>query len=70
MKLGFLDRAYSNQINTVESEYNALFWRKSYTVRLSLLKFMLARAIAFGRLLIRLLLNGYRPKIRQGRDQA
>ena len=68
MKLGFLDRAYSNQIKTIESEYHALFWRKSDTFRLSSLKSMLARAIAFGRLLIRLLLNGYRPKIRQGRD--
>ncbi|MDJ0593808.1 MAG: hypothetical protein QNJ72_28155 [Pleurocapsa sp. MO_226.B13] len=29
----------------------------------------LARAIAFGRLIIRLLLNGYRPQIRQGRDR-
>ena len=67
MKLRFLGQAYSNQIETVESEYNALFWRKSDTLGLPLIKFMLARAIAFGRLIIRLLLNGYRPKIRQGR---
>ncbi len=35
----------------------------------TIIKFMLARALAFGRLIIRILLNGYRPKIRQGRDR-
>ena len=69
MKLGFLNRAYSNQIKTIESEYHALFWRKNHTLGLPRLKFMLARAIAFIQLLIRLLLNGYRPKIRRGRDR-
>ena len=69
MKLGFLDRAYSNQMKTVESEYNALFWRKNHTLGLSSIKSMLARAIAFAQLIIRILLNGYRPKIRQGRDR-
>ncbi|MDJ0635785.1 MAG: hypothetical protein QNJ34_21535 [Xenococcaceae cyanobacterium MO_188.B29] len=69
MKLGFLARAYSNQIKTVESKYYALFWRKSYTLGLPRLKFLLARALAFIRLIIRLLLNGYRPQIRQGRDR-
>ncbi len=67
MKLRFLGQTYSNQIETVESEYNAHFWGKSYTLRRPIIKFMLARAIAFGRLIIRILLNGYRPKIRQGR---
>ena len=62
MKLHFLGQAYStshNQMETVESEY---------TLRHPLIKFMLARALPFGRLIIRILLNGYRPKIRQSRD--
>ncbi len=70
MKLHFLGQAYStshNQMETVESEYTVRFLGKSYTLPRPLIKFMLARVIAFGRLIIRLLLNGYRPKIRQGR---
>ena len=46
MKLDFLAQAYSNQSETVEPEYNALFWRKSDTLGLPLIKFMLGRAIA------------------------
>ena len=69
MKLRFLGQAYSNQIETVESEYTARFLGKSYTLPRPIIKFMLARALAFGRLIIRILLNGYRPKIRQGRDR-
>ena len=69
MKLHFLDRADSNQIETVESEYTDLFWRKSDPLRLPRVKSILARAIAFGQLIIRIALNGYRPQIRQGRDR-
>ncbi len=69
MKLRFLGHAYSNQIDTVESECTARFLGKSYTLRRPIITFMLARALAFGRLIIRILLNGYRPKIRQGRDR-
>lgn len=69
MKLRFLDRADSNQIETITSQYDALFCRQSYTLRHPIIKLTLARAIAFSQLLIRILLNGYRPKIRQGRDR-
>lgn len=68
MKLRFLGQAYSNQIETVESEYQARFWEKNDTLRRPIIN-MLARAIAFGGLIIRILLNGYRPQIRQGRDR-
>ena len=69
MKLHFLSQANANQIETVESEYTARFWGKSYTLPRPSIKFILARAIAFVRLIIRILLNGYRPKIRQGCDR-
>ena len=67
MKLPFLDQAYSNQIETVESDIQTLFWKKNNTLHRAIID-MTARAIAFGGLTIRILLNGYRPKIRQGRD--
>ena len=68
MKLPFLDQVYSNQIENFESEYLARFWGQSDTLSCPIVKSMLARTLAFGRLIIRILLNGYRPKIRQGRD--
>ena len=44
-------------------------YTKTANLYIRSLTFMLARALAFGRLTIRILLNGYRPKIRQGRDR-
>ncbi len=72
MKLRFLGQAYStsnNQMETVESKYTVPFLGKSYTLHRPIRTFMLARGLPFGRLIIRILLNGYRPKIRQGRDR-
>lgn len=69
MKLRFLDQVYSNQIETFESEYLARFWGQSDTLSCPIIKSMLVRALAFGRLIIRILLNGYRPKVRQGCDR-
>ena len=71
MKLPFLHQACStshNPIETAGSEYAALFWRKNYTLHPSIISFLL-RLITFSRLIIRILLNGYRTQIRQGRDR-
>ena len=70
MKLHFLARANAHQIETVESEYTELFWSQSAPLHLSRVKSILARAIALIQLIIRILLNGYRPQIRscRGRD--
>ncbi len=69
MKLHFLSQADANQIETVEFESTTRFWRQSDTLPRPSSKFILARAIAFGQLIIHLLLNGSRPQIRQGRDR-
>ena len=69
MKLHFLARANANQIETVESEYTELFWRKIAPLPLSRVKSILASAIALIQLIIRILLNGYRPQIRSCRER-
>lgn len=69
MKLRFLSQADSHRIATAQSEYTAHCLGKNPPFRRPLLKQMLARTFALSRLMIRLLLNGYRPKIRQGRDR-
>ena len=71
MKLRFLGQAnsnYPNQKKTLGSEYNVLFQGQSDSLYRSFFLFIL-RLLAFSRLAIRILLNGYRPKIRQIRDR-
>jgi hypothetical protein len=69
MKLRFFGEADSNQIATAESEYAARCLGNTNLLRRPSLKLRLARTLAWSRLIIRILLNGYRPKIRQGRDR-
>ena len=67
MKLRFLGQADSNdhnQIETLGTEYKILFRGKNG----SLITFML-NLTSFSQLIIRILLNGYKPQIRQGRDR-
>ena len=67
MKLRCLGQADSNDHNPIETlgtEYKVLFWGKN----VSLIPFML-NLISFSQLIIRILLNGYKPQIRQGRDR-
>ena len=66
--LGQVYSSYQNQKETVESEYNVLFRRNSEPLYHLLIRFIL-RLLAFSQLIIRLLLNGYRPKICQSRDR-
>ena len=66
--LGQVYSSYQNQKETVESEYNILFRGNSEPLYRLLIRFIL-RLLAFSQLIIRLLLNGYRPKIRQSRDR-
>ena len=71
MKLPFLHQANSTSPQpktTVASEYAALFCRHSYTLPPSLISFLF-RLLNFSRLLIRFLLYGYRPQIRQSSDR-
>ena len=71
MKLPFLPQTYSTSPQpkaTVDSEYAALFCRHSYTLDRPLIS-SLFRLLDFSRLLIRLLLHGYRPQICQGEDR-
>ena len=60
MKLRSVDR--------VESEYAFLFRGNGESLHFRLIQFV-PRLFAFSRLIIRLLLHGYRPKIRQSRDR-
>ena len=53
-------------LGQAESESTTRFWSDR---TLPVMKSILAREIAFCRLMIRILLNGYRPKIYQGRDR-
>lgn len=69
MKLRFLSQADSNQVETIESASTASLWGQSCTLDRPRIKSILGNAIAFGQLIIRLALNGYRPQIRQGRDR-
>ena len=69
MKLRFLNQADSNQIKTIESASTAPLWGQSCNLPRSNNKSILASAIALGKLIIRIALNGYRPQIRQGRDR-
>lgn len=69
MKLRFLSQANSNQIETAESESTTRFRGQIDTLSRSSIKSILGNAIAFGQLIIRIALNGYRPQIRQGRDR-
>ena len=69
MKLRFLSQADSNQIETIESTSTGRLWGQSCTLPRPRIKSILASAIAFGQLIIRIVLNGYRPQIRQGRDR-
>ena len=67
MKLRSLSQVGSNdhnQIETLGTEYKVLFRGKSG----SLIPFMW-NLISFSQLIIRILLNGYKPQIRQGRDR-
>lgn len=71
MKLPFFHQAYSTlhqSRTTVSSEYAVFFARKSYILPLPLISFLL-HLLDFSRLIIRLLLNGFQPQIRQGCDQ-
>ena len=71
MKLPFLDRAdsnFPNHVETIDSEYSILFGQKNNIFPRRLFSFILD-LLAFSRLIIRLLLNGYGPQIRQGCDR-
>lgn len=71
MKLPFLDPANPNfphHVENIDPEYSILFGRKNYIFARRLFSFLL-NLPAFSRLIIRLLLNGYRPQIRQGCDR-
>ncbi|NET07081.1 MAG: hypothetical protein F6K16_20745 [Symploca sp. SIO2B6] len=66
MKLFSFGQNNSDLIETLESEYKSLFLRRDYIINYRFTKVMLAHAFAFCRLIIRVLLNGCRPKISQG----
>lgn len=71
MKLPFLDRANPNfhhHVKTIDSEYSAFFGREKYIFERRFFAFIL-ELLAFSRLIIRVLINGYRPQIRQGCDR-
>ncbi len=71
MKLRSLGQVNSNDPNqkkTIGSEYSVLFQGQSDSLHRSFFPFML-RLLAFSRLIMRILVNGYRPKIRQSRDR-
>ena len=71
MKLRSVDRVESNyhhQKETVESKYAFLFRGNRKPIYRLLIQFV-PRLFAFSRLIIRLLLHGYKPKICQSRDR-
>ena len=62
-------QADSNQIETIESASTVPLRRQSCTLPRSGIKSIVASAIAFGQLIIRIALNGYRPQIRSCCDR-
>ncbi|MDJ0573363.1 MAG: hypothetical protein QNJ53_30600 [Pleurocapsa sp. MO_192.B19] len=58
MKLTYRDVPYQPQSKSDRSWELSTFFERT-----------LARVLAFGRLIIRIVLNGYQPKIRQGCDR-
>lgn len=74
MKLRFLEQNFFEQTDfhhseTAELDYKADLWGKNNAFLPNKINLLLTRGISFGQMIMRVLLNGYRPKIRQGRDR-